>query len=366
MPPGDEKTTTWSPYSRVQAVQHAFVNARIRSVNQNAITKLFVPTCDALRNAEPSLRKASKAKLQEAFEHMTGRLQTAPLTINLDAWKWFARPNTYDTYTQMYERAVGSDGVMRLGNSDPKNPAGLRAAADDKATFPRSMVDSQFAYTGPNSVATNYSIKGAASAPPVRGLRPNARGVNDAVLRMATGALTKTGAELTATNLQFDPKTKQIFAALNYGRRPHGACTDYGHSFLVLSDKFKRDALYFAGDTFGVMEGKNVSADDQLSYDLLGAAFLKANPLLRTALLASCLRDGQLMDTGEKDLLFEAHLFDKLTFSGGCSMLFISGKDPKRFADGSKEALTGTEFQTVQTNARQFAQKHGLKLIFID
>ena len=366
MPHGDEQTAVWSPFSRGQAAQHAFVNARIKSINQNAITKLFVPTCEALRGAEPTLRKASKAKLQEAFEHMTGRLQSAALTINLDAWKWFARPNNYDTYTQMYERAVGADGVMRIGNSDPKNPAGLRAAADDKATFPKSMVDSNFAFTGLNSVATNYSIKGAASAAPVRGLKANARGVNDAVLRMATGSLASAGADLTATNVQFDPKTRQIFAALNYGRRPHGSCTDYGHSYLVLADKFKRDALYFAGDTFGVIEGKSVSADDQLSYDLLGAAFLKANPLLRTALLASCLRDGQLMDTGEKDLLFEAHLFDKLTFSGGCSTLFVSGKDPKVLADKKKEALTGPEYQTLQANARQFAQKHGLKLIFID
>lgn len=366
MPGEAQKSSIWRPFTKSQAAQHSFVNARIQDINRTAISKLFVPTCEALKSADPSLRKADKARLEAAFMHITERLQTAQLTINFQAWNWFAKPNPYDGYTQMYERAVGGDGVMRLGNADPKNPAGLRAFADDKATFPTNMVESDFKFVGMNSVATNYQLKAAASAAPVRGLAPNARGANDAVRRMATGALSPSGAEFTATNPQFDPKTKQIFAALNYGRRPHGACTDYGYSYLVISDKFKRDALYFGGDTFGVMENKKVSADDQISYDVLGAVFLKANPLLRADLITSCLRDAQLSDTGEKDLLLEAHLFDKLVFTGGCSAIYISNRVTRKHRDETAHPLTGAEFQTMQTNARAFAQKHGLKLYFID
>lgn len=50
--------------------------------------------------------------------------------------------------------------------------------------------------------------------------------------------------ELEASNPYFNPWSKQIFAALNYGRRPHGATVTYGRSYLVLNLKFKTNAIY--------------------------------------------------------------------------------------------------------------------------
>jgi len=364
-PPNGSRATPWTSGTKSGAVQHAFVNARIADINRHAISKLFTPTLDALKAADPSLRKASRKQLEDAFMHMQQRLQTAPLTINFMSTKWFMTPNNYDSYTQMYERAV-SGGQMKLTDS-PLNPAAIRVAADDRATFPKSAVDADFEVTGMGGRWKKYDLKAAASPAVGRGLAPGGRGLGDAVVKMAPGALNKTAAgEYTASNPQFDPRTKQVFAALDYGRRPHGACFDYGYSHLVLSDKFKRDAIYFGGDTFGVMEGKAVTAEDQVSYDVLAAVFLKANPTLRRDLLSSCLRDGRLGDTKEKDLLLEAHLFEAVRFTGGATEMHVSGKDQLTQADGSKRPVTGAEWQTIQTNARAFARKHGVRIFFVE
>ena len=336
----------WQPASKAGAVQHAFVNARIRDINARAITTLFTPTLALLKTSVPTLTKAGPEKVQAVFFHLTERLQSAQLTINLKAHNWFMQPNTYESYTQMYERAIVA-GQMKLTDSDPQNPAAIRVSADDKATFPANMPSTP-------------------SAAPKRGLTPGARGMGDAGARMQIGKLVKTGTEYTASNTQFDPRTRQVFAALNYGRRPHGACVDYGYSYLVLSDKFKRDALYFGGDTFGVLTGKSVSAADQISFDLLGAIFLKANVILRQDLLMSCVNNGSLGDTTDPSLLLEAHLFEAVRFSGGANALNISAKDPIKQPDGSKRSLNAGEWQTIQTNARAFAARHGLRLTFIE
>src|SRR5882672_980007 len=257
-------STPWQSGSKARAVQHAFVNARIRDINARAITTLFTPTLAALKDTIPALRKATPEKVQAVFFHLTERLQSAQLTINLMAPSWFMSPNNYESYTQMYERAIKAD-QMKLTDSDPKNPAEMRVVADEKATFPKKLVEVDYKLGAMGVKMTRHDVKATPSAGPGRGLSPGARGIGDAVQKMTPGALVQTGNEYTASNAQFDPRTRQVFAALNYGRRPHGACIDYGHSYLVLSDKFKRDALYFGGDTFGVFEGKAVSADDQIS-----------------------------------------------------------------------------------------------------
>lgn len=364
--PGGDQQAPWTSGSKTNAVQHAFVNARIVEINRRAISKLLTPTLDALKATEPSLRKASRQQLEDAFMKMTARLQSAPLTINLEAPRWFMTPNNYDTYTQMYERAV-TGGQMQLADS-ALNPASFRVAADDAATFPKSAVDADFKMQGLGGQWQKYDIKAQQSQQPGRGLAPQGRGFGDAVLKMAPGALSKTAAgTYTATNPQFDPKTKQIFAALNYGRRPHGSTTRYGHSFLVLNDKFKRDALYFGGDTFGNIAGNaHVSAEDQISYDALAAVFLKAVPSMRTDLLSSCLRGAQLTDTDKEALLLEAHLFEPLAFRGGATTLCVSAKDDVPQAAGGKAKITGADWVAIQTNARTFATKHGLKLLFIE
>jgi hypothetical protein len=73
---------------------------------------------------------------------------------------------------------------------------------------------------------------------------------------------------------------------------------------MVLSEKFKTNAIYFAGDTFFASDeamniAKNlpagslasVSAEHQVSFRLLAALYAFAGPKLRQELIASCLKD---------------------------------------------------------------------------
>jgi hypothetical protein len=46
--------------------------------------------------------------------------------------------------------------------------------------------------------------------------------------------------------------------------------------------------------------------------------------------------------------------------------MHVSGKDQFTQADGSKRPVTGAEWQTIQTNARAFARKHGLRIFFVE
>jgi hypothetical protein len=341
----DQSSKVQSVQARV--VQHHYVRAELRDINMRKGGGLIQATLDALK-LTPQGQRCTPAQLMEGFQHMTKRLQTADLSINFKAPSWFMTPNTYDSYTQMYERAVRKVAVpgtpaynqMRL-KGDALNPAPLRASADDKVTFRKDMMSGgkfKAAFGGLGRVMS----PGTLAAPMV-----------DAQ-----------DGEFVASNPYFNPKSKQVFAALNYGRRPHGSTVTYGHSYMVLNPKFKTNAIYFGGDTFGVTAGLNVAADDQISYDLLGAIYAKAQPAMRTDLYKSCIHDGRLPDSlpaYEITLLLEAHLFEPLTFGGNLEKIVLSGSDKL-----NGKALTGTEWQTIQTNARTFAAKHGAKLIFTD
>jgi hypothetical protein len=167
-------------------------------------------------------------------------------------------------------------------------------------------------------------------------------------------------ASYETTNPHFNPRSKQVFAALNYGRRPHGACTKYGLSYFVLKPSFKVNALYFAGDTFA-QSHSNVSAEDQVSFALLGAIYGKAGSELRKDLEESCLRDANLKDSEEPDQLLEAHLFEPLTFSGNLETIYVSRHDQ----DSDGAVMDPMEWHNVITNARAFGEEHGAKVVGI-
>jgi hypothetical protein len=335
---------------RVQArvVQHQYVRAELRDINMRKGADLIQATLDALR-ATPQGQRCTRAQLLDGFQHMTKRLQTAELSINFKAPSWFMTPNYYDSYTQMYERGVrqvtAADGStsmkMRVKDTDPLNPAAMRTSADDKVTFRKDMMSG-------GKFKSTFEGLGRVMSPG----------------KLTTPTVDAQPNELEASNPYFNPKSKQVFAALNYGRRPHGSTVTYGKSYMVLNSKFKTNAIYFAGDTFTVNHGASVAADDQISYDLLGAIYAKAHPSMKTDLYRSCILDTSLPDSlpaYEITLLLEAHLFDAVTFSGNLEKIYLSGSDTYQ-----GKPLTGSEWQTIQTNARTFATKHGAKLIFID
>jgi hypothetical protein len=332
---------------QARVVQHQYVRAELRDINMRKGDALRQATLAALK-ALPQGRKCTQAQLLEGFQHMTKRLQTADLTINFKAPSWFMNPNNYDSYTQMYERGVRTINVpsapaikqMRL-TGDALNPAKLRAEADDKVTFRQDM------------------MSGGKFKPAFGGMgRVMSPG------NLVTPTVDARKGEFEASNPFFNPKSKQVFAALNYGRRPHGSTITYGHSYMVLNAKFKLNAIYFAGDTFGVNGGLRVAADDQVSYDLLAAVYPKAHLTMQADLVKSCLQDSSLNDaksSEELTLLLEAHLFEPLTFAGNLEKIFLSGQDHI-----DNRPLTGDEWQTIQTNARAFAKKHRAELFFTD
>ena len=330
-----------------QVVQQHYVNARVREINSNFGDRYREETIDALLTdyaAEiKGQSRAHKRKYCETiYDVITKTLQGRDLTINLKAESWFSVENPYETYAQMYERALDpATGGMFLTDSDPLNPAKVRARADDRITFPKHW--------------------GKPSGPAERGLAPGIQPFQSITSRMLTGAkIPKYAATPTndtyltdavkadgsaaykSKNPKFNARAKQIFSALNYGRRPHGSSTQYGDSYFVLNPSLKVDAIYFAGDTFFIP-----GADSQVSYKTLGALYLKAKGDLRRLLVNSCLSNIRLEDTANAAELVEAHIFSQLRFATGVSELHLEATDNKK----------------IVKNAEKFCRKWGIRLV---
>lgn len=332
--------STWTAVREpsTRAVQHAYVNARAHEINRG-LGKDYRAQTIALFRSDPLLAARIKgysgakkdAFCADAYDRFTKILQSRDLTINFEAVKWFSSENNYTSYTQMYERAIGKDGVMLLKDDVAKgNLAEIRAAADDRITLPRQWA--------------------AAASPSQRGVAPNMVTGHQVYSRMMAGSKFKgpTGnpdiGNLTkvqdapgvttgyhSPNVQFNPRTKQVFAALNYGRRSSGSSIYYGKSFITLHPKFKTDAIYFSGDTFHI---KDTSA--QVSYQTLGAIFLKSSPDMRKLLIDSCFDGVRLPDTAEATELLEAHIFQPLNFKGGLLALHLEASAPEVVENAKK------------------------------
>ncbi|MDD4880027.1 MAG: hypothetical protein PHX10_00475 [Gallionellaceae bacterium] len=328
--------TLWKPAQGPSAglVQQHFVAARLEQLYRR--DKSLEKNLSEILSRHPLLasQKLKGDKWLQVYDKITSSLQKADLTINFEADSWFKQENKYDSYSQMYERAVGADGKVFL-KDDKQNPADMRARTDDKVTFP--------------------AMAPGGSPTPQRGLMPGRQGQQPIESQMKFGDFTKktavqsdgtTKKGVVSNNPHFNPKTKQVFAALNYGRRPRGSCIGYGASHMVLNPKFKLNALYFGGDTFFI---ERHGAKAQAAYHTLGAVIACAFPDLVTDILKSCYQGATLPDTSAATLLLEGHLFAPLTFSGNLSTIYLSARP------GS----------VVATNAKKFAAKHHAKLVFV-
>lgn len=325
-----------------RVVQHHYTRAMVRDINIHRRNKLVGDALAWLEQKLPQWR-GQTALLMDAFDHMSKRIGQADLTINFDAKKWFLTANPYSGYTQMYERAVtnvGGHREMRL-TGDSKNPADVRDKADWIAMQTNAMKSSSAQWGGVHRVMGTGGVTKVSN--PV-----NTRGDD----------------EYVANNPDFVPSSRQVFAGLNYGRRRHGACTYYGMSHLVLSDDFKVNALYYAGDTFfatiedtdplAAMAPK-VKAQHQVSYDLLAAVCPLATPTMQKDLFESCYQGTVLKDDDSSFILLEAHLYDRLQFRGGVKKAVVS-----------MHGLDGPETSLVRRNASDFGRKHGFPVHFIE
>lgn len=319
-------------------VQRHYVEAR-QSALYSRNKDLEAKIAEVLRASIPGLSRKGDSWL-EAYRKINTALQCADLTINFKGHKWFAQPNLRSGYKHQYEiDGLSQKGAYFMGPAQFKhndqNPGLLRTFVDDAITFP---------------------ARDAANAPASgRGLMPGRQGQARIEKQMkfdaigAAGLSIKELAESTDTALSanpyFNPKTKQVFAALNYGRRPYGSNFDYGTSHMVLHDKFKINALFYGGDTF--FGPKDTS--QQTAYGTIGSLVAWAKPELLKQIISACYEGSRLDDTKSPALLVEAHLFQELSFSSNIKTIYLA--EP-----------AGSIFHA---NARTFASTHGARLILI-
>jgi hypothetical protein len=163
----------------------------------------------------------------------------------------------------------------------------------------------------------------------------------------------------TSKNPKFNPKSKQVFAALNYGRRPHGSSTQYGWSYFVLNPDLKVDAVYFPGDTFYIP-----GAGDQATYQALGKLYLNAvKGELRKLLMDSCLEGMQLKDTHEAADLVEAHIFQEVRFATCMEELRLAIEPPPK--QPKPDDPPPVDPSIIIANAEKFCTKWGIKFTYL-
>ena len=327
-----------------ESIQKEYVEKRKRALfkNDDAKTEAVKKVIENL-HAEHNI----KADWHETYLRIHEHMQCAALTINLDAGSWFTTDNTYATYAQMYERGVGADGKMRLVN-DSLNPAKGRAITDDLVTIPDDWANS------PRFSQRKRIYKAM-----------HATGATKDSLKMASDnpekAPTLVGGEKTgysSTNKHFMPGAKQVFAALNYGRRPHGSTPTYGYSFLVLKPSLKEDAIYYPADTFNLA---NSGTRNQATFNTIGALLERANSTLRRDLWASCYHRHYLADIepGDMDLLLEAHLFKQIKMAEDIESLFLS-----RLRKSDLPQWPDAEWKNIINNATKWCQRNHVRLVF--
>ena len=333
-----------NPTSR--SIQQEYVEKRLRALHKNDPAK----TDRVRKKIEAAMTQhARKGEWHDFYLKLHGSLQTAELTINFDAGKWFTQDNLYPTYSQMYERAVGTDGKMRLTDNDPLNPARVRAVTDDFITVPdewrKAMPGTQR-----RRLHDAMSVSGA-SLSKVVAKRSNAQDP-----AMSPALKVNADSTYSTSNKSFKPKSRQIFAALNYGRRLHGATTEYGFSHLVLNPVLKEKAIYYPEDTFYIgMKGTST----QTTFNTIGAVVEHASTTMMRVLWSSCVDNIVLPDTDQAAELMEAHLFQELKVAEDVQAMVLS-----RMRKRSEPPFDDQQWRNIVDNARIWCRRNHVRLIF--
>ncbi len=292
-------------------------------------------------------QKISTKELARIYGAIERNLQSADLTINFRCGSWFANENPYDTYTQMYQRAVVG-GTMVLKDSGA-NAADARAVVDNGITFPKSWQQTQ------GGQAQRGLLPGRQSPDRIQ------RQMDTGTVQMLTPGNRKDG--FLAENKHFNPDTKQVFLGLNYGRRSHGSTTYYGHSHMVAKSSLKPACLYYAQDTFtygtkesGVIKVAADASAIQFGYYNLGALLYgNGDARLQEDIFKACYEGQILPDPGGLQCAYymiEAHHFGEFIFRDHVEYMVIS---PKDVADASLWPM-------VVANANKFCRRQGIKL----
>ncbi|WP_420467059.1 hypothetical protein [Panacagrimonas sp.] len=303
----------------------------------------------ALQQRLAGLNKSGMSWM-DAFKLINSEMQRCDLTINFNETKWFSQKIDYESYAQMYELAgkkLPSYERDKMG-ADPytlrtvgTNFAKQRADTDDGVTFPK-----------------HWKTDGA--SPLTRGLAPRA-GLTPARVRlqMAVDATPWTGPMTKAqqdegrraqhpASPHFNPKTKQVFAALNYGKRLHGSAPLYGNSYFVLADHLKANAVYYPMDTFTYSSNVSMGIKQQFPYTHLAAA-MAFNDKMGDDIIKACWNGTRAPNTLGTDMLLEAHIHGAVPFAGNIKKIVLCESD---------------QMSAVALNAKKFARKWGAELAF--
>jgi len=336
-------TSMIAPSSK--SIQKEYVDKRLRGIKHEDKAKASA-VAQKVTELQRSHNIGTAVPWTTTYLRILERLQSADLTINLDAGSWFLHDNRYTTYTQMYERAVGANGQLAL-KDDAYNKAAVRAVADDLVTLPEEWANAH-PFSQRKRLYKAMSVTGAthAAGAHMAGLKqadhPNL--VGDGTKGFAT------------TNKHFKPKAREVFAALNYGRRLHGANTTYGFSHLVLNPALKKRAFYYPSDTF-FLASKGTSS--QCSYDTIGSVLKDADPRLLAALWDSCHDRKSLPDTAKGALMIEAHLFQKVKIAEDVQALVLS-----RSRAPGKPLFAENEWRDIVQNATAWCARNSVRLVF--
>lgn len=276
------------------------------------------------------------AQLADVIKNMARSLQSAQLTINFPTVGWFDRPNHYRVYKQMYERGdeivtIDNGTRERIIKGNASNTAGKRDEVDTRVSF----------------------------APNI-----NTPGMQGVKRFMHTGKGELRDKSLLVSNAQFNSKARQIFAALNYGRRPGGCSTHYGPHYFVLKERFKHNAIYYMGDTFT----PGMDHNSRVTYGFLPALILHATKDGELDLINACYRSMTMQNTDRADLMVEAHIYDRIVFSEAIEEMVV---DRQKFHMDIRSQIylndrTDITEEEAVNNVKIFAHVNGIRLNWKD
>ncbi|WP_421989224.1 hypothetical protein [Roseococcus sp.] len=274
-----------------RVVMHHFARSEVRHLDKRE-AQLHAQVVAKLHTM-PEFANMPDAQIADVIKNMARSMQSAALTINFPTVGWFDRPNHYRVYKQMYERgdemATADDGTReRIVKGNSSNKAGQRDAVDTRVSF-----------------APNVNTPGMA-------------GVKR--FMQTGGGEIRSGTNVTVPNAQFNSKARQVFAALNYGRRPSGATTAYGPHYFVLKERFKANAIYYMGDTFT----PGMDHNSRITYGFLPALLLYASKDALQDIINSTYRSMTLRDMELADRMVEAHIYDRIIFSEAVEEMVIN------------------------------------------
>jgi hypothetical protein len=268
-------------------------------------------------------------RVLDVVRRMTRTLQEAEVTINFKADEWFAGENTYDAYTQMFERHQITDNQGRrldVAKTTPSSTPDRRAQCEERK------------FLGPMDTDRRGKLNLGANAVnrfgQTEGMRPQ-------------------GEYWIPDNPHFVGASRPRYAALNFTGDRNGALASeaqyYGHSVLVLKDDVKRIATFCAGDSFLQF----VQPGQFCTYDTMAALITWMHADLFEDLHAKVVHNRTVQARPGKYI--ECHIFGPLRFRDKLESIRASKQELLK-SHGGRSLRTAARLYGAEVNLRKFCE----------